>query len=139
VSDFLFVYGTLRPALWPDQLRAVLSGTHCLASASVRGRLYDLGAHPAAVLDPASGDRIRGEVLELPSGPDLLSELDTYEDFDPADLTGSLFLRLRCEAELDDGRTLTCWVYAYNRDPGPAPLVPGGDYVRWRAERNPRV
>jgi gamma-glutamylcyclotransferase (GGCT)/AIG2-like uncharacterized protein YtfP len=137
VADFLFVYGTLRPGLWPSQLRPLLTGLRCLGPATVRGRLYDLGAHPAARLDAEGDERVRGEVLELPPGTDALTALDKYEDFYPADLVGSLFLRLLCDAELADGRTLVCWIYAYNRDPGLAPLVPDGDYVHWRTGRNP--
>jgi gamma-glutamylcyclotransferase (GGCT)/AIG2-like uncharacterized protein YtfP len=133
VPDYLFAYGTLRPALWPEVLRPVLAGLRCLGEATVAGRMYDLGAHPCAVFD-ASG-RIRGDVLELPSQPEVLAALDAYEDFDPADHAGSLFLRLRCEARLDDGRVLLCWMYAYNRDPGSAIPVPDGDYLRWRAEQ----
>jgi gamma-glutamylcyclotransferase (GGCT)/AIG2-like uncharacterized protein YtfP len=106
--------------------------------ATVRGRLYDLGPYPAAIVDAEAHERIRGEVLELSPGTSVLSVIDTYEECDPADAVGSLFLRLRCDAEVDDGRVLNSWIYVYNRDPGSAPLVPHGDYVRWRAERKPR-
>jgi gamma-glutamylcyclotransferase (GGCT)/AIG2-like uncharacterized protein YtfP len=138
VSDFLFTYGTLRPDLWPAALRRILPELRCLGTATVRGRLYDLGPYPAAILDAAADERIRGEVLELPPGTSVLSVIDTYEECCPADAAESLFLRLRCDAEFADGRVLNCWIYVYNRDPGSVPLVPDGDYLRWRGEREPR-
>jgi gamma-glutamylcyclotransferase (GGCT)/AIG2-like uncharacterized protein YtfP len=135
LPEHLFVYGTLRPALWPESLRPVLAGLRCLGEASLPGRLYDLGPHPAGVPDPASDLRIWGEVLELSEGAGVIEALDRYEDFDPLDLGGSLFLRVSCQVELSNGPTLACWTYAYNRDPGAVSLVPHGDYVRWLAER----
>jgi gamma-glutamylcyclotransferase (GGCT)/AIG2-like uncharacterized protein YtfP len=55
-----------------------------------------------------------------------LKSLDAYEGYDPDAPHDSLFARRRVAARLDDGRELQCWVYAYNRDPGDAPLVRRG-------------
>jgi gamma-glutamylcyclotransferase (GGCT)/AIG2-like uncharacterized protein YtfP len=105
--------------------------TTCLGPASVPGRLYDLGEHPGAILNAPATHRIHGDVLQLPTDSGILDKLDRYEDYNPSDQAGSLFLRLRCEAELTDGRLIPCWIYVYNRDPGTAALVAHGDYARW--------
>lgn len=131
---YLFVYGTLRPSLWPSALRPLLKTTICLGEASLPGRLYDLGPHPGAIPDSSSELLIQGEVLELPGEEGLLEALDKYEDFSPKDQEGSLFLRLQREVKLSNGQKCICWVYAYNRSPGSARLVSHGDYVRWRAK-----
>ena len=48
------------------------------------------------------------------------------------DSAGSLYLRVRCAARLEDGHSIDVWVYAYNRSVAGAKLVPGGDYVAWK-------
>jgi gamma-glutamylcyclotransferase (GGCT)/AIG2-like uncharacterized protein YtfP len=87
------------------------------------------------VLDPAAATRVRGQVFELPEDRAVLPALDAYEGFDPADPAGSLYIREHRPVTLPGGRRLACWVYAYNRDPGDRPLIPDGDYRRWRAAR----
>ena len=82
-----------------------------------------------------------GEVLTLPGGGDLLAQLDDYEGFAPNDPEGSPFRRVKCRVRMNSGQELTCWMYVYNRDPGPAAVIPHGDYLLWRqqgaAERQP--
>ena len=129
--DHLFVYGTLLPELAPAGWRELLSRCARVGRGSLPGRLYDLGDYPALVPDPAAPGRVTGHVLRLPEREDVLGELDGYEGFDPADPAGSLYLRLPCDVDLDDGTRLACWVYVYNREPGEAPLIPGGDYLSW--------
>jgi gamma-glutamylcyclotransferase (GGCT)/AIG2-like uncharacterized protein YtfP len=100
--------------------------------------LYDLGPYPGLVPDPAAGDQVTGQVFRLPEHGDVLTALDAYEGFDPADPAGSLYLRLPCDVTLADGATVSCWVYVYNRDPGAAALVPDGDYLGWLRGRSER-
>jgi gamma-glutamylcyclotransferase (GGCT)/AIG2-like uncharacterized protein YtfP len=133
MPDHLFLYGTLLPPLASRRLGGVLARCAPVGPGSLPGRLHDLGRYPGAVPDPAAPGRVVGAVFRLPEREDVLGELDAYEGFDPADPPGSLFLRLPAEVDLADGRRLACWVYVYNRDPGPAPLIPHGDYLRWRA------
>jgi gamma-glutamylcyclotransferase (GGCT)/AIG2-like uncharacterized protein YtfP len=35
---------------------------------------------------------------------------------------------MRATAMLDNGQQVQCWMYAYNRNPGTAPLISDGDY-----------
>jgi gamma-glutamylcyclotransferase (GGCT)/AIG2-like uncharacterized protein YtfP len=131
MPDHLFVYGTLLPELAAPERREVLRRCASVGRGSLPGRLHDLGRYPALVLDHAAPGRVVGQVLRLPERGDVLGELDGYEGFDPADPAGGLYLRLPYDVDLDDGSRLACWVYVYNRDPGEAPLIPGGDYLSW--------
>jgi gamma-glutamylcyclotransferase (GGCT)/AIG2-like uncharacterized protein YtfP len=133
MPDYLFVYGTLQPELAPPPLRSRLARLRRIGAGSVPGRLYDLGRYPGAVFDAAVNQSVSGEVFEL-SDASLLRKLDAYEGFDAADPGGSLYVREQRAVLLADGRRLTCWVYAYNRDPSDRPLIPHGDYRRWREE-----
>jgi gamma-glutamylcyclotransferase (GGCT)/AIG2-like uncharacterized protein YtfP len=132
VEQHLFIYGTLLPALAPAHLRDLVGQLRARGRGHVRGRLHDLGPYPAGVLDPSAATQVAGMVFRLPDEPAVLSQLDEYEGFDPQDPAGSLFLRVPVAVTLADGSELRCWMYVYNHDPGDAPLVPDGDYVRWK-------
>src|SRR5437764_4730137 len=94
VADRLFVYGTLLPGQSPPAMRDVVARLRPAGTAAVRGRLYDLGAYPGMVLDPAAGE-VLGQVMEMPApsdasddgpGPaDLWRRMDAYEGFVPDD------------------------------------------------------
>jgi gamma-glutamylcyclotransferase (GGCT)/AIG2-like uncharacterized protein YtfP len=73
-----------------------------------------------------------GQVFELPDDPGVLTRLDDYEGFDPSRPRGSLFVRKRCLVRLNNGQKLACWIYTYNRRPGAAPPVAGGNYSKVR-------
>ena len=104
-----------------------------MGPARVRGRLYDFGEYPGALLVPSSKTIIQGEVFELPSTRATLKALDQYEEFDPTNKEASLFIRTKTRARLTDGNQVDCWMYVYNADPGTAPLLADGDYSKTRA------
>jgi gamma-glutamylcyclotransferase (GGCT)/AIG2-like uncharacterized protein YtfP len=133
MPEHIFVYGTLLPGLAPAGLWEPVRLCAPVGRGSLPGRLYDLGPYPAAVPDTSAPGRVAGMVYRLPDRTDVLGALDAYEGCDAADLSGSLFVRRWLEVALDDGGRVSCWVYVYNRDPGPAPPIPDGDYLTWRA------
>jgi gamma-glutamylcyclotransferase (GGCT)/AIG2-like uncharacterized protein YtfP len=133
MADYLFVYGTLLPGRGPAALRPVLARLRDVGPGTTCGRLYHLGRYPGCKL--IDGDEvIAGRVLELPDDPEVLRVLDAYEGYDPAGEATSLFIRRRCQVRVttDDGRTIDCWVYEYNRDLGKATHIPGGSYADWQ-------
>ena len=115
----LFVYGTLRPGHAPPGIAAQVARLREVGRGSVRGRTYDLGEYPGAVLDASSGTTIAGTVLALPDDLRVLAALDAYEGFDPTSPAQSLFVRVRTPVTLADGQTLECWMYVrgVNADP----------------------
>ncbi len=124
MADHLFVYGTLRgdtghPASGLLERRARQVGYGLL-----RGRLYDLGAYPAAVRSSEPAHRVRGLVYRLEPGlrEVLLTELDEYE--------GAEYRREVASVRLESGETVSAWVYWYARTPPPGRLLAGGDYRR---------
>jgi gamma-glutamylcyclotransferase (GGCT)/AIG2-like uncharacterized protein YtfP len=130
-SRFLFSYGTLQPRHAPAEIASTVRRLRRVGKGSVRGRLYDLGEYPGAVLS-RTGPMVVGQVFELPDDPGVLSRLDEYEGFDRNRPKGSLFLRKRCLVTLQNGKKLSCWMYTYNRAPGAAPAVTTGDYSKHR-------
>ncbi len=90
----LFTYGTLGAGGAASQL---MEGCERVASASVRGTLYDMGEFPALLL--SGSDPVPGEIWRCPA--DLLPRLDRYEA-----VRAGLFRRVGARV---DG--MACWVY----------------------------
>lgn len=132
-TEYLFLYGTLLADRAPDEVVGALKSLRRIGPAQVRGRLYDLGEFPGAILAPTSKTLIQGEIFELPTTPAILKALDDYEEFDPADKEDSLFIRTKAKATLLDGPQVDCWMYIYNHDPGSAPLLADGTYSTTKA------
>jgi len=128
VSQYIFIYGTLRPGLAPDEIARVVENLKAMGEGSARGVLYNLGEYPGAVLDATADSRIYGSVFELPKDADVLRELDRYEGFNPDNKSDSLFVRVKQTVELVDGRTIDCWIYVYNLEPVGARVVTDGRY-----------
>lgn len=116
MSEYLFVYGTLRPEAAPPELQEIVGRWRKVGSATVLGQLYDLGEYPGAVLDANTSTRIIGEVFALPNVPAALPTLDEYEGFDPEAPEQSEFQRIKTEVTLDGGGKQESWIYVYNRD-----------------------
>ena len=127
-GSYLFLYGTLLPGHAPAEIAPAVAKLRRLGAGTTRGLLYDLGEYPGAVLDDSAGGHIHGTIFELPRAKEVLSALDTYEDFDPNEPQSSLFVRILQPITLPNGELLECWMYVYNRDPGDARLIPSG---RW--------
>ena len=131
MSHPLFLYGTLLPELVSGEIAGIVAQLEPLGPATVRGRLYDLGPYPAAVLEPAD-DVIVGELFRLPQDPAVLAAFDTYEGCPPGSEEDGLYVRVAGTALRSAGTTCDCWVYVYNRDTASAERIPGGDYRAWR-------
>jgi gamma-glutamylcyclotransferase (GGCT)/AIG2-like uncharacterized protein YtfP len=133
MSEYLFLYGTLLPGDATDESSRIVSRLKRVGSATIRGRLYDFGEYPGAVLDRTAKSSIKGELFELPNDDSALKALDDYEEFNRTDRKNSLFVRTRTVATLQGGRQLNAWVYVYNRNPGSARQIASGDYSKSRA------
>lgn len=133
--EHLFVCGTLRPGLEPDEVAGIMEKMLRIGRASVRGRLYDLGDYPGAVLDPNCDAKIIGEAFQLPDDDEALAALDAYEGIDPHDSGDSMFVRREAEITLEGGANLVCWIYVYNRQVASATLIRSGDYLIYKQEQ----
>jgi gamma-glutamylcyclotransferase (GGCT)/AIG2-like uncharacterized protein YtfP len=138
MSEYLFVYGTLRPSLVPEAVQSIVGQLEVAGDGFIFGRLYDLGAYPGAVLDDSRVSKVFGTVYRLPDHEalqrELIDALDAYEGIDSASEKESLYLRKPSSATLLDGSKLACWVYVYNGDTAAATPIPDGDYLAYLAE-----
>jgi gamma-glutamylcyclotransferase (GGCT)/AIG2-like uncharacterized protein YtfP len=130
MTEHIFLYGTLQPELAPAEIIETVRKLRRVGRGRVRGRLYDIGPHPALIL--GGEGEVRGAIYELPRDREVLRRLDRYEGCDPRAGRGA-FRRARAAVSLEEGGERSAFLYVYARDPGPAPLVPGGDYLAHRA------
>lgn len=128
MAQYLFSYGTLQAELAPAEIAPVVQQLRPIGRASIPGILYDLGDYPGAVVGGTNLE-VWGQVFELPEDPEVLCQLDEYEEFNPAEIERSQFVRIQSKATLDDGRVIKAWVYVYNRDPGSAPRIVNGSFA----------
>jgi gamma-glutamylcyclotransferase (GGCT)/AIG2-like uncharacterized protein YtfP len=116
----LFVYGTLRRGA---PMHGLLSeGLRYVSAARARGRLYDMGAYPAFVVEADDGSLVLGELFEFTDDPAALLEvLDRYE--------GESFERIVCSVAADDAREWRAFLYCFRGDASRGRLIDSGDYL----------
>ncbi|MBH9537984.1 gamma-glutamylcyclotransferase family protein [Novosphingopyxis sp. YJ-S2-01] len=93
---------------------------------SVSGRLYDCGGYPGLIL--GEGTPVHGEVFRV-TDEAVWTALDRFEDYNPHDPSGSLYIRRQVTTS---GRR-EVWLYEYNFDVASLPDIGGGDWRTWRS------
>jgi len=113
--DLLFTYGTLMRGFG---LHRLLAGhAEFVGLGSVRARLLDLGAYPAAVPDPVGA--VTGEVYRV-TATGLWRVLDSAE--------GRQYDRGEVTVLIADGREVRASIYWYVGALDRGVPIPGGDY-----------
>jgi gamma-glutamylcyclotransferase (GGCT)/AIG2-like uncharacterized protein YtfP len=116
MTAMLFAYGTLVPQ---DEEKRRRDGWVLDA---VKGRLYDLGSHPALIdLDDSDAGWVLGYVRPVEM-EELEGPLDTYEEVSGA----GLFRRVQTTTRSHR----VVWLYVFSR---PLPPYARGPIERWRA------
>lgn len=63
MTEYLFLYGTLKPNEAASDVAEMVRTLRCIGSATVPGRLYDFGDYPGAVLQSNSGKKFMERFL----------------------------------------------------------------------------
>lgn len=126
MKQYLFVYGTLNEKFAPPEIAATVKKLKFVGEGFARGKLYDLGDYPAAILD--NSGKIFGRVYELPIDEKILQKLDKYEGFHLQNPAKSLYLRKETDVCLKN-KNLTSWIYEYNQDLSGASVIESGNYL----------
>ena len=93
----------------------------------MRGKLYDIGEYPGAILNIESKNYVFGKIYELIDVEKVLKLLDDYEGFGPDQLQPNLFVRQLIAIETAIGG-IECWVYLYNLPVEGLKLIESGKY-----------
>lgn len=138
--EYLFVYGSLRRDAKHDVFSKVQPHLQYVGFGYFSGMLFDLGQYPGAIeADDEQSTKVKGEVYAIEDHRnDVFRTLDRYEGFNRESLSKSLFVRKRTEIKLKNGKTISGWVYLYNRPKRiqNAKLISSGDYLRFKKQGN---
>jgi gamma-glutamylcyclotransferase (GGCT)/AIG2-like uncharacterized protein YtfP len=97
-----------------------------LGKGFINGKLYDVGAYPAAVLSNLKNDKIYGTILKMTDAENTFKVLDAYEGLEDSP---PLYLRKSVPVHLENQRFINAWVYIYNSSINHLKPIPSGDYL----------
>ena len=128
MNDKLFVYGTL---LDEDNKYGVYlrDNSKFYSQGTVKGKLYNIGEYPGAVLLPNNDDAIYGIILKMDDPETALELIDIYEGFGEGHQQPNEFIRILTDADTENG-PVTCWIYVYNLPTQGLILIESGRYIK---------
>ncbi|WP_019676486.1 gamma-glutamylcyclotransferase family protein [Arsukibacterium perlucidum] len=134
MSEYLFVYGTLRK----NALRRA-AGNRCYQllqqNASLVGegrfqaKLYLVDYYPGVVASEDPAWQVTGEVYQLQQPESVLAELDQYEQCGPGFASPTEYLRLQQQIILENGEMISAWLYIYNHPIDVLKQIMSGDFL----------
>ena len=114
LSEYLFVYGTLMKGFDNPFAEKLNKLSDFVGNGSFPGLLYQVDWYPGAVYSEEGGFAVFGEIYKMQNLPQLLKELDEYEDVFE-DESVSLYVRRIVSIKMENDSVLDCWVYLYNQ------------------------
>lgn len=129
MPEFLFVYGTLRHNVKHPMHQLLAQQARFVAMARYQAVLYQVSYYPGAVPSNTATDQVLGELYQLLQPAQLLPLLDNYEECGPGFAQPQEYRRELQQVMLDNGDSLSAWVYIYNRAATALRQIPGGDFL----------
>jgi len=125
-SAFLFVYGSLLDE--DNEFAVYLKNNSTFYSAGkVKGKLYDIGEYPGAILSAEGDGYIYGNILEIDTPEKVFKIIDDYEGYGGEQSWPNEFIRVLTDIETESG-AMTCWIYVYNLPVNGLRYIKGGRY-----------
>lgn len=122
MTDYLFVYGTLRKSYDLKLKNKVAKGLEYVGQAKIGATMYDIGRYPGAVRD-RTGREVIGDVFLVKDPAAVFKVLDKYE--------GAEFARKKGKVRMRRGGELNAWVYWYEPDPAGRTPIRQKDYLNY--------
>ncbi|MDX5408149.1 MAG: gamma-glutamylcyclotransferase [Chromatiaceae bacterium] len=130
MSDYLFVYGTLRQNAKHPVHQQLAAHANFVAMARYQARLYQLSYYPGAVPSASAADQVVGELYQLLQPELLLPQLDKYEECGEGFAKPQEYRRELQQVTLNSGESVSAWVYIYNRSVEHLDLILSGDFLK---------
>ena len=129
MPDYLFVYGTLRQSANHPMHQRLMQKGRFIGMAHFQGKLYQVTHYPAVVASANPDEQVLGEVYQLLQPEQTLPQLDKYEECGADFPEPQEYRRELQPVRLENGDSLTAWVYLYNRDTRMLTPIQTGDFL----------
>ena len=129
MSQFLFVYGTLRQNAKHPMHQQLAMYARFVAMARLQACLYQVSYYPGAVPSSDAANQVVGELYQLVQPEQLLPLLDNYEECGPGFAEPQEYRREPQQVMLENGISVSAWVYIYNRNIVELRLIKSGDFL----------
>lgn len=128
MNNLLFVYGTL---LNENNEYAVYLKNHSrfYSYGKIKGKLYNIGEYPGAILSAKDKGYISGSILELDHPEGVFPVIDDYEGYGNDQSVPNEFIRLIAQIETSSA-SVNCWIYVYNLPIAGLKLIKSGRYLK---------
>ena len=130
MPEYLFVYGTLRQNANHPMHQQLATHARFVAMARLQACLYQVSYYPGAVPSNNVANQVLGELYQLLQPEQLLPLLDNYEECGEGFAQPQEYRRELQQVTLEDGASVSAWVYIYNRDTSGLKLITSGDFLR---------
>jgi len=129
-SYFVFAYGSLRKGFNSSAYEYISRYFNFFGSATVKGKLFDLGEYPAAI--PVEEDAfIKGELYSVKNEDEFswaIAQLDDYEGVLVEPPEQPMYRREIADTFINN-TIVPAWVYWYNGDVSGKPVITSGDIL----------
>jgi len=115
-----------------NPLRSLLEkNTQFVGEAYTYGKLFLVDYYPGLIhINPNENHKVYGEIVSINNNLDFLAHLDEYEDFNPSDISNSLYFReLKDCFLLDNNKSFNCHTYIYNKDVDNLKILTNGRFI----------
>ena len=126
VTDYLFVYGTLRSDIPSSMSKFLRRRAALVGKATTTGKLIDLGGYPGFL--SGGSDTVTGELYKMNAGQAAESWdlLDAYESV--SGLPSEEYRKTHVKVQVSAGGTFNATTYEYQQSTKGKPVIPNGDY-----------
>jgi gamma-glutamylcyclotransferase (GGCT)/AIG2-like uncharacterized protein YtfP len=131
MTEFIFVYGTLRKAIAIGSHNILARYGDYVADGYLQGKLYEVNRYPAAIESNNRQDKVYGELYQMADSRLVLPELDAYEECTPHYPEPHEYRRKQLAISLCDGGSVIAWVYIFNHDVSNLIAIKSGDYLHY--------
>lgn len=128
-SEYLFVYGTLLKDFDSYMSKFLDRNSEFIGPGFFNGKLYEISWYPGAILSDNHSEKIYGHIFKIHDENKTFKILDDYEGIGDTAEHPNEYHRLLINAYLDSNKTISTWVYVYNRPVTDLKLIKSGNYL----------
>lgn len=131
VTEFIFVYGTLRKAIANTNYNVLAQHSNYVTDGYLQGTLYDVKGYPAAIESNNPQDKVYGELYKMADSNLVLPILDSYEECTPQFPKPHEYSRKQVAINLINNSRVISWVYIFNHNVTNLIPIRSGDYLHY--------